>query len=227
MHPASISRVSVFRSSTPSYHFDTRWEVHHTHTLVVQINTFDATILRIGKARTKLRVEPVGRIYQHPDGVFCGTLTTNDADVLQLLVNEELEFDLHWISGTEPKGAGGVIWVTIYGFRHIAEDLGNTLQMIEVYLQDPIHAEKDVIYWNPHKFRNDDGLRTSHLKVAWQSSIQAQGSYDLGSTDFLKSFVSEDNLPETEGSALLRTGLERCVDHAFAECVEMTLSDMN
>lgn len=154
--------------------------------------------------------EPGGRIYQYLDGAFCGTLASNDAKLLQLLVNEGLECDIHWIPEREPKGVSGIIWVTIYGFRHFAEDLGDTLQMIEIYLQDPIHAERDVVYWNPHKFRNDDGLRTSHLKVAWQSSTQARSDYDLGATDFLNKFVSEDNLPETEGSAFLRTRLKRC-----------------
>lgn len=123
-------------------------------------------------------------------------------------MNEELQYDLHWIPETEPKRVAGVVWVTIYGCRQIAEDLGDTLQMIEAYLQDPVHAEKDVMYWNPHKFRNDDGLRTSHLKLAWQSSIHTLSSYDFGSTDFLDKFVSEDNLPETEGSAFIRTPLK-------------------
>lgn len=100
--------------------------------------------------------------------------------------------------------------MTIYGSRKIAEDLGDTLQTIEVYLQDPIHAEKDVIYWNPHKFRNDDGLRTSHLKLAWQRSTHTLSSYDFGAADFLDKFVSEDNLPETEGSAFIRTPLKSC-----------------
>lgn len=126
-----------------------------------------------------------------------------------MFVNEGLEYELHWIPETEPNGVAGVIWVTIYGYRHIGEDLGDTLQMIEVYLQDPIHAEKDMIYWNPHKFKNDDGSRTSHLKMAWESSIYARSNYDLGAADFLDKFRSEDNLPETGGSVFLRTRLKR------------------
>lgn len=161
-----------------------------------------------------------GRIYQHPDGTFCETLASNNVELLQLLVNEGLEYDLHWIPETELKGVAGVIWLTIYGYRKIAEDLGETLQMIELYLQDPIHAEKDVIYWNPHRFRNDDGLRTSHLKMARESSIHAQSSHDLGAVDFLNRFLSEDNLQETEGSAFLRTRLKRCVDPPFGEPVQ-------
>lgn len=188
--------------------------------MVLQINTFDATGLRFVEGRTKLQAQSGGRIHRHQDGICCGTLASNDAKLLQLFVNEGLEYDLHWIPETEPKGAAGVIWVTVYGYRHIAEDLGDTLQMIEVYLQDPIHAEKDVIYWNPHKFRNDDGLRTSHLKVARESSIHARNSYDLGVTDFLDKFLSEDNLPETEGSAFLRTRLKRCVNLRVAKRVQ-------
>lgn len=197
-------------------------KIHHTDAFLAQINTFDATGLRSVYTRTKLQVEPGGRIYHDPDGACCGTLASNDAKLLQLLVNEGLECDLHWIPETEPtgKGVAGVIWVTIYGRRHIAQDFRDTLQMIEVYLQDPIHAEKDVIYWNPQKFRNEDGLRTSHLKVAWESSIHARSSYDLGATDFLNKFLSEDNLPETEGSPFLRTRLKRYVDLRFAEHVQ-------
>lgn len=195
-------------------------KIHRTDALCAQINTFDSKNFRNIEARTRLQVEPGGRIYQHREGTFCGMLASNNAKLLQLLVNEGLEYDLHWIPETEPKGVAGVIWLTIYGCRQIAEDLGDTLQMIEVYLQDPIYAEKDVLYWNPHRFRNDDGLRTSHLKSAWESSIHTQSSYNLGAIDFLNKFLSEDNLPETEGSAFLRTRLKRCADHPFAKPVQ-------
>lgn len=194
--------------------------MHHTDVLVAQINTFETTGLRYVEGRTKVQVQSRGRVYRHRDGFYCGTLARNDAKLLELFVNEGIEYDLLWIPETEPKGVAGIIWVTIYGYRHIAEDLGDTLQMIEVYLQDPIHAEKDVIYWNPHKFRNDDGFRTSHLKVAWESSIHARDSFDLGVTDFLDKFLPQDNLPETEGSAFLRTRLKRCADPQLAERVQ-------
>lgn len=141
-------------------------------------------------------------------------------------MNEGLEYDIHWIPQTNLKSVIGVIWVTIYGCRQIAEDLGETLQMIEVFLQDPIHADRDVKYWNPHKFRNEDYLRTSHLKVARQSSIHVESSYDLGGTDFLNKFVSEDNLPETDGSAFLRTRLKTCVDRPFSEPAVQEISKM-
>ncbi|KAH8743203.1 SNF2 family N-terminal domain-containing protein [Diaporthe sp. PMI_573] len=173
-----------------------------------QINTFDATVLRNLEAPTRLQAGPRGTVHQYGDGVYCGTLASNDEKLLQLFVNEGLEYDLHWIPEKKPTGAVGVIWATIYGCRQIAEDLGETLQQLDMFLQDPIYAEQDVIYWNPHKFKNDDGLRTNHLKVARQFFIHTQNSHDLGTTDFLNKFVSEDNLPETEGSAFLRTRLK-------------------
>lgn len=188
-----------------------------------QITSFDVTNLRVIEGKTKLHAEAGGQIYRHSEETFYGNLASNDAKLLQLLANEGLEYDLHWIPEPEPRRIAGIMWVTIYGCREIAEDLGDTLQMIGVYLQDPIHAEKDVIYWNPHKFKNIDGLRTSHLKATWQSSIHAQSSRDLGTADFLNRFVSEDNLPETQGSALLRTRLKRCADFEYM----LELPEMN
>lgn len=194
-------------------------KVNHTKASIFQIKSFDTTVLRSFEAPTKLQATSGGKIYRCPDGTFCGTLASNNAKLLDLLVNEGLEYDLLWIPEIKPKSVIGVIWVTVYGCRQIAEDLGETLQMIEVFLQDPIHAERDVKYWNPHKFRNEDNLRTSHLRVVKQSISHLPSSYELGATDFLNKFVSEDNLPETEGSTFIRTQLKRCVDLAFAKPV--------
>ncbi|KAH8753050.1 SNF2 family N-terminal domain-containing protein, partial [Diaporthe sp. PMI_573] len=98
------------------------------------------------------------------------------------------------------------LWLTIYGARELASDVGDTLQEAEVYLQDPIHAERNTLYWNPQKFQNTKGLYTMSFKRKKDVSPTEVGP--LKSIDVLRDFISDDNLPETEGSASLRTCLK-------------------
>lgn len=107
------------------------------------------------------------------------------------------------------------MWWTLYGDKSLANELGNTLQDLDIYLQEPIAADKDVLYWNPHKFQNNPGLRTSDFQ---SQSAQEQNNIEaLILPDILAKFTSEDALPETEGSWLLQTPLKKYDSNAFDE----------
>lgn len=146
------------------------------------------------------------------DNATCGRLAQRDVKLLGLFNNEGVEYDLLWVPSSEtPTGQSGTLWVTIYGDKALAKDLGDALQDVEVYLQDPIHAERNAIYWNPHRFHHVEGLRTISLKDNMGSSYPEAERVET--VDVLRHFTSEDNLPETEGSVQLSTQLKRWDSH--------------
>lgn len=143
-----------------------------------------------------------------PDHTICGRLAPRDVKLLDLFKNEGVGHDLLWVPSSEaPTGQSGTLWVTIYGDKALAKDLGDALQEVDVYLQDPIHAERNTIYWNPQRFHHVEGLRTISLKDNMGSSCS--DAERVETVDVLRHFTSEDNLPETEGSVSLRTQLKR------------------
>lgn len=157
--------------------------------------------------RVKLQINDAGQLFQ-PDQTPCGSLTKRDINLLELFKKEEIDSDLLWIPASKATAdQPGTLWLTIYGVRELASDLGDTLQEAEVYLQDPIHAERNTIYWNPQKFHNTEGLYTSSFKYNEGDSCPEVDSFKA--IDVLKDFTSQDDLPETEGSSSLRTYLKR------------------
>lgn len=143
---------------------------------------------------------------------MCAVLDSTDTDILELFRREEVEFDILWVPDDAPNAtrrgtSAGILWATLYGDRELATDLGEVLQDLGIYLQEPIHALRDVQYWNPHKFHNDLSIRTSHLR----KSVHIEGTserIDATFSTLLADFVSEDALPETEGCSLLLTNLK-------------------
>lgn len=157
--------------------------------------------------RVKLKISDVGQLSQ-PDQTICGNLAKRDVKLLNLLRTEGFDPDLLWIPASKTAQVQlGTLWLTIYGPREFGSDLGDTLQEAEVYLQDPIYAERNTLYWNPQKFENTEGLYTTSLRYNAVESCPEIGRFEA--IDVLKDFTSEDNLPETEGSASLRTCLKR------------------
>lgn len=153
-----------------------------------------------------LQRNDAGQLSQ-PDQTTCGSLAKRDVELLDLLKKEGIESDLLWIPA--PRAATdrkGTLWLTIYGAREIAKDLGNTLQEAQVYLQDPIHAQRNTLYWNPQRFQNAEDLYTTSFRYKENVSCPEVGPFKA--VDVLKDFVSEDNLPETKGCASLRTCLK-------------------
>lgn len=127
--------------------------------------------------------------------------------LLRLFEKEELEFDLLWIPASQDAtNRSGTLWLTVYGRQELARDLGSTLQEIDVYLQDPIHAERNTVYWNPQRFQNTEGLRTFDLRYNMDESSSSMEQ--VKAVDTLKGFTSEDDLPETEAPESLRTQLK-------------------
>ena len=45
----------------------------------------------------------------------------------------------------------------LYGPKWLSEDIGAFCQDSEIYLQDPVGCDRDVLYCNPHRLSSDDG----------------------------------------------------------------------
>lgn len=156
-----------------------------------------------------LQINDTTELRRRGDNITCGKMAPRDIKLLSLFKKEGIQFDLLWIpSSTAATGRSGTIWLTLYGEKTLARDLGDTLQSVDIYLQEPIYAERDVTYWNPHKFQNIEGLRAMSLKHCVQNSHPEVECAEV--VNVLKHFTSENDLPETRGCvASLRTPLKR------------------
>lgn len=160
-----------------------------------------------------MQTDDLGRLHQPggAPGATCGSLAQRDVQLLSLFNKEAVEFDLLWIpaSSRAAHGQSGNLWTTIYGSKELASDLEDELQEYDIYLQDPIYAERNTIYWNPQKLRNIEGLRTTSLQPEYHMDSPGTGANWVEAIDILQHFTSEDNLPETQGPFLLRIQLKR------------------
>ncbi len=159
------------------------------------------------ESMTQLSVTSKGQLVQQPGGQDRGHLERYDREFLDLFRREEVDFDILFVPN-DSKPNKGVLWVTLYGHPEIANELGETLQDLDIYLQDPLYAARDVVYCNPHRFGREPNLRTSDIlqKTTRKLDIKKQ---EISPSQLLAEFVSEDHLPETKESKYVRTQLTR------------------
>lgn len=176
--------------------------------LFIKITSFSVSKVNPMSSPASLQLDDTTELRRR-DGTTCGKLAPRDMKLLSLFQKEGIQFDLLWIpSSKTAPGCSGTIWLTLYGEKTLARDLGDMLQSVDVYLQEPIYAERDVTYWNPHKFQNIEGLRAISLKHCAQDSHPEVERAEV--VNVLKHFTSEDDLPETRGCVVsLRTPLKR------------------
>ncbi|KAK1599299.1 uncharacterized protein LY79DRAFT_575031 [Colletotrichum navitas] len=99
-------------------------------------------------------------------GLKCGKIESRDSQLLQLLTNEGIEFDLLYLHRDHHLSPDSVsILATIYGPREKAKSLGVVLQSLDYYLQDPKFAVRDLEYFNPHRFANTPDARATDFRT--------------------------------------------------------------
>ncbi|KAH6871239.1 SNF2 family N-terminal domain-containing protein [Thelonectria olida] len=115
-----------------------------------------------------------------------GTLETRDTQLLDLFSREGIEFELLWMPARPQKGTE-----------------------VEKKAANPMHALRDVAYFNPQRFFNEPAIRTSDLQAtpSNREQISTVKDEDLVVTDVLDSLTAESTLPETPGSLYLLTEL--------------------
>lgn len=172
--------------------------------------SFKPTNVRCTQSQTKLILGTSCQLLGQLDHIPCGWLAPKDFEVLELFRRDGIEFDLLWApscSTFSNENVANNLWITLYGERDLASDLGEALQELGIYLQDPIHAERDAPYSNPHRFHNNVELRTYSVRHCFQGEVNVE-TLNISLSDILAESVPEASLPETEGSPLLLTCLK-------------------
>ena len=101
-----------------------------------------------------------------------------------------------------------LLYVVIYGPCEQSEAVSNFVSACELYLQDPLHCDRNVVYQNPHLLSRADQepLMTFAL---YPSGIPLYVEEFTASQDPLSLLRSERTLPETIAPAPIATPLYR------------------
>lgn len=138
------------------------------------------------------------------------SLRRRENELVELFENEGLYVELSIELENHPKAQNMKQRGTgiLYGDQSITAGLAETLRHLELYLQDPVGATRDVAYLNPQKLFNTPGARTTTL---WASRNEEVSKSRVVPVDICSKFTSPDNTSETEGSECLLTKLQRSV----------------
>ncbi|KAI3532370.1 DNA repair protein rad5 [Colletotrichum abscissum] len=148
---------------------------------------------------------------------FRATLGSRGRELLELFHREGISIDILGLPAEQEvvDDYSISLWITLYGAREIAQGVGSTLQEAELYLQDPAFSLTDVEYFNPQRFTNTAGSRTTDFRTVFPDEDEVSASMDeaLVAIDVLKSVTSTTVRRETSGSYLLRTELQSYINN--------------
>ncbi|KAK1514106.1 DNA repair protein rad5 [Colletotrichum costaricense] len=148
---------------------------------------------------------------------FRATLGSHGRELLELFHREGISIDILGLQAEQEvvDDYSISLWITLYGSREIAQGVGSTLQEAELYLQDPAFSLTDVEYFNPQRFTNTAGSRTTDFRTVFPDEDEVSASMDeaLVAIDVLKSVTSTTVRRETSGSYLLRTELQSYINN--------------
>lgn len=160
------------------------------------------------------------------DGDIFGTLPERSVQILYALVAVGCATQLFCQNGPsafqggsgDPAGgdASVTLCVIIYGPESLSGEIGDWLAGYQLYLQDPIHCDRNVPYENPHLLRGDDeepvmtfSLEAHDPIIHAETAIAAPNLFEL--------LNQEHNLRETEQPAAVLTPLHRSVSNPLPE----------
>ncbi|KAH7343013.1 SNF2 family N-terminal domain-containing protein [Rhexocercosporidium sp. MPI-PUGE-AT-0058] len=152
---------------------------------------------------------------QH-DGNAFGTVPEHSARILQALVAAGCATQLfcHNVHSAVQEGSGRpvgggssvTLCVITYGPATLSEDVGDWLAEHQLYLQDPVHCDRNVRYENPHLLCGDDeepvltfSLETHAPIIHAETVVAAPNLFEL--------LNQEHNLKETEQPRAVSTQL--------------------
>ncbi|KAK3989021.1 SNF2 family N-terminal domain-containing protein [Cladorrhinum sp. PSN332] len=160
--------------------------------------------------KVDVTLQPDGSLTQLLNNEYLGSIDGNDLALLGVFRQDGIGFELCLVPDQSTNYKRGqtrkpTLWVTLHGPLDIADDLGKTLQDLEMYLQDPIHSRTRLPYHNPQLFGPKD---THSLADQLSHPDPTVAIESLSPSDLLAQFVSNEDLPETEGSSMLKTSLK-------------------
>lgn len=145
-----------------------------------------------------------GEIFSSVSEASLGSIRSRHAQLLELFRIEQMDMDLRMSADESSRQCA--LQVILYGDKDLSDSLKEVLRGQELFLQDPYGASRDVLYWNPQKYCNPPGTRTSHFHPPKPS--QEMVVEEVSHVDSLAAFTSKHDMPKTEPSSLVRTSLE-------------------
>lgn len=109
-------------------------------------------------------------------------------------------------SSVESNGEQAVLRAILYGEKNLCDALKEVLRAQNLYLQDPINATRDVIYWNPQRYFNSPTARTLDFRATANEPEATEEK--ISYSDPLAAFTTGHELDETEPSSHVRTPLK-------------------
>jgi hypothetical protein len=144
--------------------------------------------------------------------ILLGSLPLRETELIELFQESAIDVEIHkttarsflMSSQKTRKQPLASVYVVLYGRKELGDPLNEVLETADLFLQDPVEALRDEVYWNPQRMFNDPDRRTSSL-VPLTASVERREF--LNPKDFLSSFTSDRQLEETEGSQAVVTPL--------------------
>ncbi|KAH8622166.1 hypothetical protein IG631_23272 [Alternaria alternata] len=90
-----------------------------------------------------------------------GRFDDRNAEILRIIREDplvELQLMLTRVKRPHQRGSLPSISAILYGPKWLSEDIGAFCQDSEIYLQDPLGCDRDVLYCNPHRISSDQGV---------------------------------------------------------------------
>ena len=153
------------------------------------------------------------------DGSEVGTLAERPAKILHALAEiESLNIQLYGQFRCEQARCGrknrkaaekelqSLLCIIIYGPFHLFEAVGDFVSQCEMYLQDPLHCDRDVPYRNPHLLSGLDEeppMTSSFIHHRVSLAVEKASTRP----DLFALLRSEDPLPESLAPPALATTL--------------------
>lgn len=156
-----------------------------------------------------IEVRHSGGIFLSNTDISLGSIRSRHVELLELFRTESIHMDLA-ISSVDPSAHTSVqqcvLQVILYGDKDLSCSLKDVLRGQDLFLQDPYGARRDVLYWNPQKYCNPTGTRTSHFSHT--NNKEDMTVKEADHLDSLAAFTSGNDMPETEPSSHVRTPLK-------------------
>lgn len=102
----------------------------------------------------------------------------------------------------------GLVNAILYGSNDLCDPVGEYLGTCGIFLQDPVHNDRDVLYRNPQLLAGtNDPLLISQLVLDTSSNVES--SFLRATGDIFAEISSDDHLSLTEAPDAVNTELYR------------------
>ena len=140
--------------------------------------------------------------------VCVGRFDGRSAEILCVICEDplvELQLTLTRVKRPHQRGSLPSISAILYGPKWLSEHIGTFCQDSEIYLQDPLGCDRDVLYCNPHRISSDQGVCCTTFELE-RASIDVVVT-NLHIADALDVLSASRTLGEMETPRWLKTKL--------------------